>query len=256
MLVRLRRARRLSQIKYRLALDLVDEERTPWDPGDCVVQIDLLDGTKHESVPRGLLVPAFELYRLSPHDPPDSAESRLLRQIGQVVDQYVGHLFEGEFSARLSRVLLTSRRRACDESIQGEAPMKKRVRPRGPSDAKKRVRGTLPLPYLARTRYRDLDYGIRPLVKLLYEAELRPFSSCSGHGQRVPWVALRGGRKEARRAARALLQAGYFEFGVAVQRLHSRRWPRVNGLRSVRITIESPLRHARSRPHNDHGTRG
>ena len=112
MLVRLRAAKRLAEIKYRLTLDLVDEDRTPWDSGDCVVQIDLLDGTKHESVPRGLLAPAFELYRLSPHDPPNSADSRLLWQIGQVVDRYVAHLFEGG-------VLCPFKPRADDESKEG-----------------------------------------------------------------------------------------------------------------------------------------
>jgi hypothetical protein len=79
MFVRLRQARRLSPEKFRLTLDVVDPERRLWDLGDCVVQMDLVDGPgKHISCPRRLLNPAFELYRLTPGEPPTSAEGRLL----------------------------------------------------------------------------------------------------------------------------------------------------------------------------------
>jgi hypothetical protein len=93
----------------------------------------------------------------------------------------------------------------------------------------KRLKGVLPLSYLQQTGYRDLDHGIRPLAKLFYEAGLRPFSSCSGHGREAPCVVLRGGKREAIRAARVLQGGGYFEFKIAVQRWYSRTFPSTNG---------------------------
>lgn len=95
MVVRLRSIERLSPEEYRLALDVVDPGRSPWDYGDCLVQIDLIDTPhRHESVPRGILPPALELYRLSPDTPPKLVEARLLWEIGEAVYQYVGRLFE------------------------------------------------------------------------------------------------------------------------------------------------------------------
>jgi len=44
----------------------------PWDYGDCVVQVDLHDGRRHLSHPRGPRLPALEVYRLSPEEPPFS----------------------------------------------------------------------------------------------------------------------------------------------------------------------------------------
>ncbi len=94
MFVRLRQARRLSPETFRLTLDIVDPDRRFWDLGDCVVQMDLFDGpNKHISSPRGILDPAFELYRLSPEDPPTSTEARLLWEMGRAVDRYVDRLF-------------------------------------------------------------------------------------------------------------------------------------------------------------------
>lgn len=70
-------------------------DRRLWDLGDCVVQMDLVDGPdKHISSPRGLLDPAFELYRVTPGEPPTSAEGRLLWEMARAVDRYVGRLFE------------------------------------------------------------------------------------------------------------------------------------------------------------------
>ena len=96
MFVRIRSVEKLSLTEYRLALDVVDPGRMPWDYGDCVVQVDVLDtADNHESRPRGLLRPAFELYRLSPEDPPQQAEARLMWDIGKAVFGYVDHLFDG-----------------------------------------------------------------------------------------------------------------------------------------------------------------
>jgi hypothetical protein len=96
MYVRLRQARRLGRDRYRLTLDVVSPERTRWDLGDCIVQVDLTDraGT-HVATPRGILEPAIEAYRLSREEPPASSDSRLLWEIGRVADQYVAHLFAG-----------------------------------------------------------------------------------------------------------------------------------------------------------------
>ena len=94
--VRLRHLRRLRRDEYRMTLDVIDSERGPWDQGDCVVQIDLLDAPgQHYSSPRGLLKPALEVYRLAPNEPPTTSEARLLWDIGQVVDHYVDRIFEG-----------------------------------------------------------------------------------------------------------------------------------------------------------------
>ncbi len=96
MVVRLRTVERLSNEQYRLALDVVCPDRDRWDYGDCVVQIDLIDApNQHRSLPRGPLIPAFEIYKLTPDDPPQGVETRLLWEIGKVVYQYVDHLFTG-----------------------------------------------------------------------------------------------------------------------------------------------------------------
>ena len=95
MFVRLREARRLSAEKFRVTLDVVDPDRRVWDLGDCVVQMDLVDGPgKHISCPRGLLEPAFDLYRLAPGERPTSTEARLLWEMARAVDRYVERLFD------------------------------------------------------------------------------------------------------------------------------------------------------------------
>ncbi len=92
MQVRLRNLRKLRRDEYRMTLDLIDAERGPWDQGDCVVQIDLLDAPgQHASSARGLLKPALELYRLVPGEPPTTSESRLLWDIGEAVHR----IFDG-----------------------------------------------------------------------------------------------------------------------------------------------------------------
>jgi hypothetical protein len=96
MQVRLRHLRKLRRDEYRMTLDLIDPELGPWEPGDCIVQIDLLDAPgQHASSARGLLKPALELYRLTPSEPPTTSESRLLWDIGEAVHRYVDRLFEG-----------------------------------------------------------------------------------------------------------------------------------------------------------------
>jgi hypothetical protein len=96
MYVRLRQARRLGRDRYRLALDVVSPERTPWDLGDCVVQVDLTDRAgSHIATPRGILEPAVAAYRLSRDEPPVSTDSRLLWEMGRAADQYISHLFAG-----------------------------------------------------------------------------------------------------------------------------------------------------------------
>ena len=94
MIVRLRTVQKLSTSDYRLTLDLADEDRQPWDFGDCALRIDLHDGpARHLSSPRGLLRPAFETFSLAPSDPPTSTEARLLWDIGKAVHQYVDRVF-------------------------------------------------------------------------------------------------------------------------------------------------------------------
>jgi len=84
MFVRLRQARRLSPEKFRLTLDVVDPQRRPWELGDCVVRVDLVNGpTRLLVCPRGILDPASDLYRLSPDEPPTSTESRLLWEMAR-----------------------------------------------------------------------------------------------------------------------------------------------------------------------------
>jgi hypothetical protein len=95
MLVRLKATSKTSSVDYRLTVELVDSNRQPWEPGDCVMRVDLHDGpTRHLSTPRGPLKLAFELYSLSPKEPPIGPESRLLWDIGQAVHRYVERLFE------------------------------------------------------------------------------------------------------------------------------------------------------------------
>ena len=43
MQVRLRNIRKVRRDEYRMTLDLIDPARGPWEQGDCVVQVDLLD---------------------------------------------------------------------------------------------------------------------------------------------------------------------------------------------------------------------
>ena len=94
MMVRLREIKKTAQNEYRLTLDLVDQDRMPWEEGDCVLRVDLLDAPgRHWSNARGLLKPACDLYRLSPDDPPVSSEARLLWEVGQAVDKYIKRLF-------------------------------------------------------------------------------------------------------------------------------------------------------------------
>jgi hypothetical protein len=60
-----------------------------------VVRVDLHDGpARHASTPRGSLKPAFELYSLSPKEPPVGAESRLLWDMSQAVHRYVERVFD------------------------------------------------------------------------------------------------------------------------------------------------------------------
>jgi hypothetical protein len=67
MQVRLRHLPTLRRDEYRMTFDLIDSGRGPWDQGDCVGQIDLLDAPgQHASSARGLFKPALELYRLAP----------------------------------------------------------------------------------------------------------------------------------------------------------------------------------------------
>jgi hypothetical protein len=95
MLVRMRSVKKLSPHDYRVALDVVDPEQSPWDYGDCVVRVDLHDEiSKHLSSPRGLLKPAFELYSMAPDERPTATEARLLWEMGQAVHRYVERLFE------------------------------------------------------------------------------------------------------------------------------------------------------------------
>lgn len=91
----MRSIKKLAPSDYRLTLDVIDPEREPWDYGDAVVQVDLHDGmVQHLSTPRGLLKPAFELYRLSPEEPPESSEALLLWEMGQAVHRYIDRIFE------------------------------------------------------------------------------------------------------------------------------------------------------------------
>ena len=95
MMVRLRAITKTSPADYRLTLEVLDPERQPWEPGDCVVRVDLHDGpARHASTPRGPLKPAFELYSLSPEEPPVGTESRLLWDMGQAVHRYVERVFD------------------------------------------------------------------------------------------------------------------------------------------------------------------
>jgi hypothetical protein len=90
----MRSLKKLSFRDYRLTLDVIDPERQPWDYGDAVVQVDLHDGmSEHLSTPRGLLKPAFELYRLSPAEAPEAGDARLLWEMGQAVHHYVERVF-------------------------------------------------------------------------------------------------------------------------------------------------------------------
>jgi hypothetical protein len=92
MLVRLRRATRIGRDTFRLTLDLYDPDRTGWAMGDCAVRIDVQDAPKHAATARGPLVPALELYRLSPGQRPEAADARLLWDMGQAVHGYIARV--------------------------------------------------------------------------------------------------------------------------------------------------------------------
>ena len=94
MMVRLKHVRRTARDQFRVTLDLVDPERPRWAPGDCTGRLDVVDAPRHEAVPRGLLKPALELYRLCPEAPPETADARLLWDMGEAVHAYVERLFE------------------------------------------------------------------------------------------------------------------------------------------------------------------
>jgi hypothetical protein len=95
MLVQLRSIRKISRRDYRLALDVIDPDRQPWDHGDCILQVDLHDGmSQHLSVARGLLRSAIDLYKLTPEQPPAASEALLLWEMGRAVHRYVDRLFE------------------------------------------------------------------------------------------------------------------------------------------------------------------
>ena len=93
MFVRMKTMKKMSSKRYRLTLDVVDPERDHWDYGDCQFQVDLWDEPSHRAQPRGPLTGAFEIYPLSPKDPPTGAEAKLLWDIGQAVDGFVDRLF-------------------------------------------------------------------------------------------------------------------------------------------------------------------
>jgi len=96
MQVRLRNIRQLRRDEYRMTLDLIDPARGPWEQGDCVVQVDLLDAPgQHYSTARGLLKPALEQYRMAPNEPPTTSEARLLWDMGEAVNYYIDRIFEG-----------------------------------------------------------------------------------------------------------------------------------------------------------------
>lgn len=94
MMVRLKGVRRTGADRFRVTLDLLDPERPHWVAGDCTGRVDVLDAPRHEVTARGLLKPALELYRLCPEVAPESADSRLLWEMGEAVHAYVERLFE------------------------------------------------------------------------------------------------------------------------------------------------------------------
>jgi hypothetical protein len=93
MFVRLKTIRKVSPEQYRLTLDVVDPGREHWDYGDCQVQADVWDEPCHRARARGILVPAFEIYRVSPSDPPDGLESKMLWDMGRAVNAFIDRLF-------------------------------------------------------------------------------------------------------------------------------------------------------------------
>jgi hypothetical protein len=94
MMVRLKHVRRTGHDRFRVTLDLIDPERPRWATGDCTGRVDVMDAPRHEVTARGLLKPALELYRLCPQAPPETADSRLLWDMGEAVHAYVERLFE------------------------------------------------------------------------------------------------------------------------------------------------------------------
>jgi len=93
MFVRLKALKRISSKQYRMTLDLVDHGREHWDYGDCQVQVDLWDEPSHRAQMRGPLLPAWELYQLSPKEPPMTAEAKLFWEIGEAVHGFVDRIF-------------------------------------------------------------------------------------------------------------------------------------------------------------------
>jgi hypothetical protein len=94
MMVRLKHVQRTRRDRFRVTLDLIDPERPRWAPGDCTGRVDVVDAPRHEVTARGLLKPALELYRLCPEAAPETADSRLLWDMGEAVHAYVERLFE------------------------------------------------------------------------------------------------------------------------------------------------------------------
>jgi hypothetical protein len=94
MMVRLKHVTRTAPDRYRVTLDLIDPERPRWATGDCRGRVDILDAPRHEVRARGLFKPALELYRLCPQAPPETADARLLWDIGEAVHAYTERLFE------------------------------------------------------------------------------------------------------------------------------------------------------------------
>jgi hypothetical protein len=92
MFVRLKAMKEVSSKRYRLTLDVIDPERDHRDYGDRPVRVDLWDEPSHRAEPRGPLAGAFEIYRLSPKDPPTGAEAKLLWDLEQAIDGLVDRL--------------------------------------------------------------------------------------------------------------------------------------------------------------------
>jgi hypothetical protein len=94
MIVRLKHVRRSGRDRFRVTLDLIDPERPHWAPGDCTGRVDVADTPRHTVRARGVLRPALDLYRLCPETPPQTADSRLLWDMGEAVHAYVERLFD------------------------------------------------------------------------------------------------------------------------------------------------------------------
>jgi hypothetical protein len=93
MFVKLKTVKQVSSKQYRVRLDIVDHQREHWDYGDCQLQLDLWDEPSHRAQMRGPLLPAWQLYHLSPKDPPVGSEAKLLWEIGEAVNSFVDRVF-------------------------------------------------------------------------------------------------------------------------------------------------------------------